>query len=229
MGSGNKSSPRATPRGGYTAKGELKLPDGSKIEFDGDLKYYGNDKTVKGVVRQRVEAWETKRGKSKVEYAYSVDANGNEIMAEKRGGKNRVMVPIFAHDTEGSTFTHIHPRAGGMLGGTFSQMDLENFAVYKNKTTRAKAKEGTYSITKGKNFDKVGFLNMVSEANRIFDKEQNTAKKSILSKLNNREISYDDALKQSAKAFNTSLVKLHNAYKSGEKKYGYYYTLEQPK
>ena len=32
---------------------------------------------------------------------------------------------------------------------------------------------------------------------------------------------------QSAKAFNTELVNLHNTYRSNQKKYGYTYTLEK--
>lgn len=225
MAKGSRGGKRG--QGGYTAKGELKLPDGSKIEFDGDLKYYGNDKNIKGQVRQNIEAFETKRATSKIEYAYAVDKDGNPLMKEKRGGKGSVRVPLYVHDTDGATFTHIHPRGDGMLGGTFSSADLRNFAMFKNTTCRAKAKEGTYSITKGKNFDKNGFMTMVRQADSDFTKELRTINRSLQSKINSGKISYEDGLKQSAKAFNTALINLHNAYKSGEKKYGYTYTLEK--
>lgn len=229
MGSGNKSSPRATPRGGYTAKGELKLPDGSKIEFDGDLKYYGNDKTVKGAVRQSIEAWETKRAKAKIEYAYSVDANGNMIDRERKGGKGSVRASYPMHNTPGATFTHIHPREDGVLGGTFSTADLNNFARFANTTVRAKAKEGTYSISKGKNFDAIGFMSYVKQADYSANKDYKSKMKVLNKQYRESSISYDEYYKKSAKEFNTMLVNLHNAYKQGEKQYGYTYTLERAK
>ena len=40
---------------------------------------------------------------------------------------------------------------------------------------------------------------------------------------------YEEYSKKSAKEFNTMLVNLHNAYKQGEKQYGYTYTLERAK
>lgn len=216
-------------KGGYTAKGELKLPDGSKIEFDGDLKYYGDDKAVKGIVRKNIEAWETKRGKAKIEYAYSVDANGNMIDRERKGGKGSVRASFQMHDTPGATFTHIHPRGDGILGGTFSTADLRNFANFANTTVRAKAKEGTYSISKGKNFDAKGFMNYIRQADSNVTKDYKNKIKSLNKQYRDSSMTYDEYSKKSAKEFNTMLVNLHNEFKKGEKQYGYTYTLEQPK
>lgn len=41
--------------GGSTAKGELILPNGSKAEFDGELKYYEKDKSITGAQRANLE------------------------------------------------------------------------------------------------------------------------------------------------------------------------------
>ena len=62
---------RGGRRGGGVAKGELTLPDGSKIEFDGDLVLGKLDKTVPQAVRKNLDVWENKRYKNKVEDAIS--------------------------------------------------------------------------------------------------------------------------------------------------------------
>lgn len=210
-----------------TAKGELRLPDGSPIEFDGDLNYGQNDPTLSDVTRKNIESWENKRRKNKIEYAFSVDGEGNQIGPERKGGKGSVGVPIYYHDTDNATFTHIHPRSDGMLGGTFSGADLRNFANYKNKTVRAAAKEGTYSISKGKNFDKKGFAEMVRKADAEFTSSQRKAAREIDAKYRDGKISYDKYAKARAKEFNTGLVKLHEFYRQNQTKYGYIYTLEK--
>lgn len=119
---------RGGRRGGGVAKGELTLPDGSKIEFDGELIFGGNDKAIPQAVRKNLDDWENKRYKAKIEYAMSYYPDGTPIGAEKRGGKGSVRTPYSYHATEGATFTHNHPRGDGMLGGTFSPADLRNFA-----------------------------------------------------------------------------------------------------
>lgn len=213
--------------GGGGSTGELVLPDGSKIEFEGDLKYGGDDPNVSGQTRQAITSWETKRGKAKIEYAYAVDADGNPVGAEVRGGKGSVRVPVSFHDTQDATFTHIHPRGDGMLGGTFSGKDLSNFSKYANKTVRAKAKEGTYSISKKKGFDKAGFQSYVSSSTAKRRADYSAKTKSLMSDYRSGKITYDAYLKGNAKAFNTYLVNQHNDLLAGQKKYGYTYTLER--
>ena len=116
-----------------------------------------------------------------------------------------------------------------MLGGTFSSADLHNFAIGGNTTCRATAKEGTYSISKGKNFDKAGFNSYVAKANADFKTSQREAHSKIQKSYNDGKISYEQAKLQQGKAFNTALVNLHNAYLNGQKQYGYTYTLEKRK
>lgn len=213
--------------GGSGAKGELTLPNGSKVEFDGTLHYDGDDKALTGASRQLITAWEDKRRGAKIEYAYATDANGNPIGKEVRGGKGSVAMPYTFHMAE--TSTHIHPRGDGLLGGTFSTADLTNFANFGNKTKRAAAKEGTYSITKGKNFDAVGFKNYIHQANADCRTKYSARAKDLANKAKSGKMSYDDYKLASAKSFNTFLVDLHGAYRSGQKTYGYTYTLEKTK
>ena len=227
MGGRGASSGNGGGRGKFTAKGELTLPNGSKIEFDGDLKYYGDDKAVTGAVRKSIETWEAKRVGAKIEYAYSVDANGNMIDKECRGGKGSVRATLAMHATDGATFTHNHPRGDGMLGGTFSTADLHNFAFYGNTTARATAKEGTYSISKTKNFDKTGFNKYVAKVNSDCSKKYKTDQKKLGDKYLNSSMSRSEYEFASAKLFNNYLIDLHNGYKAGEKQYGYTYTLEK--
>ena len=220
---------RGGRRGGGVAKGELTLPDGSKIEFDGDLVFGELDKAVPEAVRKNLDAWETKRSKAKTEYAMSYYPDGTPIGKEVRGGKGSVRTPSAYHTTDGATFTHNHPRGDGMLGGTFSPADLHNFTIGGNTTCRATAKEGTYSISKGKNFDKAGFNSYVAKANADFKTSQREAHSKIQKSYNDGKISYEQAVLQQGKAFNTGLVNLHNAYLNGQKQYGYTYTLEKRK
>ena len=214
--------------GGGGATGELVLPNGSKIEFEGTLHYDGDDKALSGASRTAITNWEAKRVKNKVEYAFAVDANGNPIGKEVRGSKGSVRSPYAFHDTPDCAFTHIHPRGDGILGGTFSGADLRNFANYRNKTVRAAAKEGTYSISKGKNFNKDGFKAFARQADANFSANYRKRSSALNKQYREGKISsYADYSKASAKIFNTCLVELHNELRGGQKKYGYTYTLEK--
>lgn len=223
----NRGGKRGGAGGKDFVKGELKLPDGSKIEFDGELHYDGDDGNMTGATRQAITTWENKRRKAKIEYAYATDANGNPIGKEIRGGKGSVRTPIQYHATNGGTFTHIHPRSDGMLGGTFSDADLRNFANYSQKTFRAAAKEGTYSISKGANFKPTEFKRHVAQAQRDFKAAYQKRANAVYADYKAHKITYDQYKLLNAKAFNTSLIELHEAYRSKQKDYGYTYTLER--
>lgn len=161
----------------------------------------------------------------KVEYAFAVDKDGNQIGKEIRGGKGSIRTP-FSYHRDGGTFSHIHPRDAGMLGGTFSSADIQNF-INGESTLRAVAKEGTYSISKGKNFDAAGMRSY----NRKIERDFNTNYKELMKSANDSYVSgkigYNEYNLQAAKAFNTSLISLHNAFIAGQKTYGYNYTLEK--
>lgn len=218
---------RGGRRGGSSAKGELVLPSGSKIEFEGTLHYDGDDKALTGNARATVTSWEAKRVKNKIEYGYAVTADGKPVGAEVKGGKGSVQVPYsFTQEVDGTT-THIHPRSDGVLGGTFSGADIRVFAKGKNKTFRAAAKEGTYSISKTAKFDRAGFEQYAKECEANFKKKYKADSNKAIQDYRNSKITYNEYLKADAKVFNTALVQLHNDYRKGQKKYGYTYTLEK--
>lgn len=213
---------------GGSSSGELILPNGSKIEFEGELKFGKKDPTLTKEARKTIEDWEEKRVKNKLEYAYSVMEDGTPVGAEVRGSKGSVRSPL-SYSQEGATLTHIHPREEGLLGGTFSEADLYAFAKNPSKTTRARAKEGAYSISKNDNFDAQGFKGFVHGANKQFVSIYRTKVRELSNNYKSGKISYNDYAKGNAKAFNTALIELHNIYSSGQKTYGYSYTLEKPK
>lgn len=217
---------RGGKRAGPSASGELNLPDGSKIEFDGKLKYNGNDPNVTGLARSLVESFEDRRFSLKAEYAFAVDENGRVLGKETRGNKGSISLPYNYHQ-KGAILTHTHPREQGVLGGTFSRADMRLFALADERTLRAGAKEGTYSITKTSKFDSSGFLSFSAQADKVFQSNYKKLKVSAEKKFNEGKIDYDTYVKEHAKAFNTALVGLHDYYDSGQKKYGYTYTLEK--
>ena len=213
---------------GSVAKGSLILPDGSAIEFDGELRFDGNDKAITGSVRAAIESWENKRVKNKIEYARAVDENGNYVGSEAKGSSGSCKIPsIFK---ESKVVSHNHPREAGILGGTFSSADLIYFSQsLKGTTMRATSKEGTYSISKGKNFNANGFSKYVSDCQKKFNNTMTEHGKRLKSEYYSNKIDADGYMKGRAKAFNNALISLHNDYRSGQKQYGYTYTLEGKK
>lgn len=120
--------------GGSTAKGELTLPNGSKAEFEGELKYYGKDKSITGTQRANLETWEKKRTTAKVEYSICYDDKGNQIGREKRGGKGSVHPDYNAYISDG-VGTHNHPRSSDGLLAVHSHVRTENI-LQSQKTNR---------------------------------------------------------------------------------------------
>lgn len=222
---GSCSSVSKNSGSGNSAKGSITLQSGERIEFDGSLSY-GRDSRVSGVVREQIENWENRRRNSKIEFAYSVTPDGT-VIDEKRGGKTSVQATLEMHDTEGATFTHNHPRQDGILGGTFSYADLSNFVRFKNVTERAAAKEGTYSISKLPNFNRDGFLKMAGDSNKNRRAEYEKKHRAIREDVKSGKISRETAKKMYSKVFNTFLVGLHQDLETGQKTYGYTYTLEK--
>lgn len=191
------------------------------------LVYGGDDPGVSGSARAAVVAWENKRAANKLEYNISVDQDGNPLHKEVRGGKGSVRVPIVGL-SEGAIHTHIHPREDeGVLGGTFSDADLRNFANHGVATYRARAKEGAYSISKTGNFDKNGFNSYVQQINNKHRAELNTNLQNVAKRYSDKSYTYDQYSKAYNDAFNSFLVNVHNDLLAGQKQYGYSYTLER--
>ena len=203
--------------------------DGTNIDLSGSPLHYGDkDPNLTGAVRTSIEEFENKRWKNKIEYSRFVDANGN-IIEENRGGKGSVKATYHARTTA-EAMTHNHPRSGdesGLLGGTFSTGDLNNFVRFNQSTYRATAAEGTYSISKLKGFDSAGFKSYYTSESSKNRGTYNATMKTLNSSVRSGSMSYDDYRAAAHKAFNTYLVAEHNSLRAGQKLYGYHYTLER--
>ena len=193
------------------------------------------EKEVQGALRTALETQENKRRYAKIEYGMHYDDNGNPIMPEKRGGKNGVGMPYWAYQ-RATAMTHNHPRGKGEegnIGGTFSVEDMSTFTKFNNlKTMRAAAPEGTYSITKSKNFNAKGFSSFARSSSNQRDKEyKDTIKKLSMTFAQEQQAgqnpSYRKYKRDCSKAFNKMLIDCHNDLISGQKQYGYSYTLER--
>lgn len=223
MAKGNRGGRGRTVIG--SAKNGLSIGN-QQIEFDGNLDYTIDDPAVNSTQRPLLTAWEKKREGQKVEYANAIGYNGS-VYGEVKGGKGSVRVPHFYHSNQGSVFTHIHPREDGLLGGTFSTGDMTNFSNGNNATFRAVAKEGTYSISKGKNFNGNGFLSYYKSQSKAEEKKYSAIQKQLNNAVVNKKISYSTFSKESDKAFNNYLLSLHNVLQKGQQIYGYHYYLER--
>lgn len=203
--------------------------DGTDIDLSGSpLHYGGTDTALTGKVRAAIEEFEAKRWKNKIEYSRFVDANGN-VIEENRGGKGSVRATLNAR-MAAEAMSHNHPRSGseaGMLGGTFSTSDLNNFVRFNQTTYRATAAEGTYSISKLKGFDSKGFKQYYTSENAKNSGAYKTAMSSLNSSYKAGNMSYTDYRAAAHKAFNAYLVAEHNSLRAGQKLYGYNYTLER--
>lgn len=218
---------RGGQRGGGGSVGPTSLSIGTDtIEMSSPLVYGKKDPALSGAVRAAVETWEAKRSKNKVEYANAWDKNGRAL-GEVKGSKGSVRIPYSYHNQPGGSYSHIHPREAGILGGTFSQADIQNMVSHTTEMTRAVAKEGTYSISKGQNFDGKGLLKyFAAEDNRI-TKAYKAEEKQYRNDYHAGKITYAEYDAKASKAANDMLVNLHNALLAGRKQYGYNYTLEK--
>lgn len=230
MAKGGRGGSQNGGNSGMSVSTSAVAQDGTTIDLsDTPLRYGGNDKALSAKERAALETQEKKRLSAKVEYAYAVDAEGNPVGNEKRGGKGSVSVPYSMY-VEGGTLTHNHPRVGeeaGMLGGTFSTADLNGFALRGIRTMRASASEGTYSITKGTNFNAQGLTSYRRELERSANKAAKEKVNSAGEKFKRGEISRIQLMAEAKKAGNEALVSIHNGLIAGQKEYGYSYTLER--
>ena len=205
---------------------------GEKIDLtDIPLQYGKKDATLTGKERKNVEEFEKKRVSAKTEYAVLLDENGDRINTKDyHGGKGSVKLP---HEdvTKSKTMSHNHPRGKGeegTLGGTFSGADTRAFSHNANmQTMRATAAEGTYSISKTKDFKSHAFraFHKQSESKHMGEYKKTAAK--IQKDLYSNKITPMKAKELNSKAFNKAMVNMHNDLLGGQKTYGYTYTLEQ--
>lgn len=224
MGGRGGSSSRA---GGNTAT-QVIGADGTVIDLsDSPLRYGGKDPNLKGKVRDAIEEFENARWTSQIEYSRFVGADGS-VIEENKGGKKSVGASLGAR-LSADAMSHVHPRweSPGEIGGTFSDGDIRNFVTFAQKTYRATAAEGTYSISKGKNFNGAGLNAYYARIKRTASANYRKRDSAAISQVSAGKISYSQYLEQRENIFNMYLVELHNGLRAGQKQYGYYYTLER--
>lgn len=208
-----------------SAKDGLQLGN-ENIEFDGTLNYTKNDSSINQAQRAFLDKWEVKRQNAKIEYANAVGYQGSEY-GEIKGGKNGAKLPNYYTANKGSILTHIHPRGQGGLGGTFSDTDIRTFSRGNGQTIRAVAKEGTYSISKGKNFDGSGLQKFVTTQYNKYNNQLRSEHSRLQSAVNSGKMSVSQAQSQMTKQFNSVLVSIHNDFLNNQNVYGYNYYLEK--
>lgn len=224
-----------------SAARSLTARDGSKIDLSANPLRYGAAANLNDRERQSVDRFESKRAGNKVEFGTLIDSNGN-VLTESRGGKGSVKLPTRLYN-QASVMSHNHPRADGMLGGTFSGADINAFTSTNVRTMRAAAHEGTYSIQKGAKFNAAGLTKHFADSEKplraAYQKRLDAAQsaiKNVVQRYNHGQATYDEWKtaydgyeKEKRDAFNSYLVGSHNALISGQKQYGYTYTLERRK
>lgn len=226
---GRGSSSSNGVRGGIKVK-TLITQGGQEVNLTNPLTYGKDDPYLTGDRRQKIEDFEKRKANSKIEYGYILDKDGN-VVTENKGGRGSVKFSQ-SQLAQAKDLSHIHPRGKGqegLIGGTFSDADTNLFASRTNLTTmRAKASEGTYSISKGKNFDSKGFTQYVKQQTSINQAKQK-ATQTKLKEQYKQDKDYSKLAKGWDQAFNDYLVDQHNSLLSGAKTYGYNYTLERNK
>lgn len=201
--------------------------NGSQIDLKGmPLTYISKELGVNQKERQALEKIEQRIVKSDVENGAVVDENGNILWQGTSSNNGHVEIPYIQGI---STVTHNHPRANndGLLGGTFSNGDLRMLVQTDIKSIRATTSEGTYSISKGKNFDSAGFMAYIGQSELKRRREYNNTERRLKDLVGNGKLTAKDYYDRHNKAFNKYLVDKHNDLINGGTKYGYSYGLEK--
>lgn len=203
---------------------------------------YGSDKA--SIIPESIIDFENRRRFNKIEFGILV--SDKKVLEENRGSKGVVYMTV-AYYKKATVFSHIHPRNNGIIGGTFSYTDLDNFVEFTNlRTYRAVAREGIYSITKLNNFNSnlakayKKYDNKIDkETDKLIDIEkqklddlhaflQRQLNIGILTQEMSDRI-YENAknnyLKKYNSIYNLYLIKSHNWLIKNQKKYGYSYGL----
>jgi hypothetical protein len=204
---------------------------------------YGGKTKLNDATRAKVDAFEKKRRKAKIEYGCLLDDEGNPIGKEEyKGGHGSVSYPLI-YAKFATSMTHIHPRPEGSnrIGGTFSGADLSWLDTTQVENMRAAAAEGIYSLSTNPKTDRAGLYqwaitqfkkNKDEYAKKI--KSMSEELKKYESKFKHNEISYqeykdqfDKYDKDTARYFNEWMVADHNSLLAGQEKFNYKYTLER--
>jgi len=216
--------------GGGFVRTSVTVQSGTTADLSDNPLRYGADSTpLSAGQRAAVEAQEKRRLSAKVEFAAVYDVSGNPIGTECRGGRDSCNIPEHMLNTEGSVLTHNHPCGKGkegILGGSFSEDDIDLFITSSVSTMRASSAEGTYSMTKGAGFDGKGLMSYIGSVDSDAADKHEQRCKSLTGLYESGRISGADYDAGYTKSFNSYIVDMHNAFLSGQKEYHYTYGLE---
>lgn len=216
--------------GGGFVRTSVTVQSGTTADLSDNPLRYGADSTpLSAGQRAAVEAQEKKRLSAKIEFVAVYDASGHQIGAECRGGRDSCNIPECMLNTDGSVLTHNHPCGKGkegIIGGSFSEDDIDMFETSNVRTMRASAAEGTYSMTKGAGFDGKGLMSYIKSVDSDAANKHRQRCGALVDLNLSGNISLADYNAGCTKSFNAYLVDLHNAFIGGQKKYGYTYGLE---
>ena len=205
---------------------QVTAQNGKTVYLSSPLVYGRRDKLQIPV--GELDKWEQAKKNSSRNEQVAMLADDGSVLYEGGGGKNSAgLPPQFL--TKTAVLTHTHPR-GKMtkqIGGTLSTQDLFVFNSFKNiQTMRAVAAEGTYSITKGANFNAHEFKLLVKDMNKAYKNMQAKVDTIGVDYLTGK-ITQHAYYKNTEQVFNAYLVDSHNTLLKGRKKCGYSYSLER--
>nr|DAP15363.1 MAG TPA: hypothetical protein [Caudoviricetes sp.] len=150
------------------------------------------DKTDKYRGMHYLDFEEKIRGKN-VEYVGLYDENGKIVVAGTSYNSGAVGIPTSHPNFNKATrLTHNHPTdSTRVLGGSFSGADVYNHVTLNLNSTRAVAKEKTYTIQKSKTFkrnDAKRMLKKASTSDTMWDK----GARKLLSKVNKDSLTHEN-------------------------------------
>ncbi len=150
------------------------------------------DKTDKYKGMNYLEFEEKIRSKN-VEYVGLYDENGKIVVAGTSYNSGAVGIPTSHPDFNKVTrLTHNHPAdERRVLGGSFSGADVINNSTLNLNSTRAVAKEKTYTIQKSKSFKESDRNKMIKRA-RTSDKKWDDGANKLLSKVNKANLTHEN-------------------------------------
>lgn len=214
----------------------------SPLVYSDNIQYMGNGKN-------QIITFENKQIGAKREHNLLI-MNDGSVVESNTGGKKKVSASISAR-LKADIYTHNHPREEGVLGGSFSAEDMSNFIQFNQRMYRAAAKEGTYVISKGNNYDATkgaefvkqitDFQNQSYKSTRKYTKQLQQEYDAAANKIsadnsltfaqkqaaNNK--AYKEVSDKLARYANNELLALHNWYITNANKYGLVYSLERRK
>ena len=215
-------------RGNRIIKGEMRSVNvlGNMVDLsDSPLAYGEKDPSLVGAARATIEEFENTYYNNDIEHSILTDSYGNVI--ETNVGTHENVSSSEKARNMATTLSHNHPSEPGVIGGTFSFDDMDNFIGYNQKNYRATCEEGTYSITKTHNFNGKKLLSQYKKCLKQTFATAGVENEALAQRFKRNEISMQEYTVGLARINNKMLVSNHNWLLSNQVRYGYKYTLER--